>query len=1198
LLFFLAGAFSQAVQAVLAREMLVVFYGNELSLGFFYGFWLLWIAAGAAGAGKLAGRLRPIRGLAGLSALLPAAAGSSVLLFRICRRFIDVSPSEFVPLDQLALWCLLATLPVGLVVGALFPLACRSAGQDEDAPPLYITDALGGMAGGVLFTFVLVDRLGHLELLGAFGILLGGVLFFAPGSGDPGEMRFKRGAGAGAAALGLLLALSPLGNWSERFRWDSIHPKLELLESFSTPVQSVAVARREEQISIIADGKVAASFPEKVVPAVEAALIYSQVPKAEKLLIIEGVASGLLPELLRYPAKTIVTLEADQKAHERILAYLPKDYRMALQSDRVKVRFGDPRAYINKGDGQGSFDIVISLLADPATASLNRYYTREYFQHCAKMLTDGGIFVAKVTSASNYLGKDVKSYSSSVFSTILKAFKHVKATPGDSNYFLASNGDEVLSLDPAVLSRRYLGIPLSERRFPAQAFSSILQKSRVDTINEFLRDEAGEINSDSRPVTYFLNLLLWARFSDSAWLDTIKAVKKAGLFVIFIPLLVFISLRLIFGSTFSESKSEARFSSGLVMVGLGFCAMAAQIVLVFCFQSKFGDVFQKIGLLNGTVMLGLAVGAFLSVKLRQRFPQRSVELLIFVAGLASLFAFLLPFLIDFIGRSGSQPAFCLLVLAAGVFMGTGFPLAFWVHRGASSGLGVSSGLIDALDHLGGVAGSLLTGACIVPLFGIRAACLAAGGLLLLSLLPLAQMRLKSWEGVQSAAAWAAGLPVLRLRERAVVSLPANRLNWVLFGAVFTVWAVGFAAKEAEPPLLRFSESELASVAGPGGFEAGEAPFFHYRMKEDGRPGGAVFASMAVVGDIKGYAGPMNLLTAFSEQGRVLGLKIVESRETPSYIDGIEGWFDKLKGLDATRPLRLGAGIDAFSGATVTSQAVLDIIDQAGKDAGEKILGLEVDRGEGARSWTAALGTWRFWSIALLLGAFFPVFLSGRERPRLLYLVAALVVLGLLHNTLFTLVDAANILGGRFPDTANAVWYMLAGFILLTSLLWGQAYCGFVCPFGALQELLWEAGKRLGLRAAAQMRFDRALRQLKYLLLAGALILYFLTGQAGWITFNPMQHVFGGKMGPVLWALFGVTAVGALSYFRFWCRYFCPAGALLALSNKLAVARRWAPRRMFSLCAHGARSEFDVDCLQCQRCLHHPSYAKLVGGQDA
>jgi spermidine synthase len=47
------GAFSQVAQAVLIREGLVVFYGNEISLGAFYGSWLFWLGLGSLAALRL-----------------------------------------------------------------------------------------------------------------------------------------------------------------------------------------------------------------------------------------------------------------------------------------------------------------------------------------------------------------------------------------------------------------------------------------------------------------------------------------------------------------------------------------------------------------------------------------------------------------------------------------------------------------------------------------------------------------------------------------------------------------------------------------------------------------------------------------------------------------------------------------------------------------------------------------------------------------------------------------------------------------------------------------------------------------------------------------------------------------------------------------------------------------------------------------
>jgi polyferredoxin len=68
------------------------------------------------------------------------------------------------------------------------------------------------------------------------------------------------------------------------------------------------------------------------------------------------------------------------------------------------------------------------------------------------------------------------------------------------------------------------------------------------------------------------------------------------------------------------------------------------------------------------------------------------------------------------------------------------------------------------------------------------------------------------------------------------------------------------------------------------------------------------------------------------------------------------------------------------------------------------------------------------------------------------------------------------------------------------------------------------------------------------------------------------------------ALVAVVLLGSLVYVRFWCRYFCPLGAFLALGNKLALLQRLAPQRRFEHCDLGVRDEFDLDCIRCGRCL--------------
>ena len=243
--------------------------------------------------------------------------------------------------------------------------------------------------------------------------------------------------------------------------------------------------------------------------------------------------------------------------------------------------------------------------------------------------------------------------------------------------------------------------------------------------------------------------------------------------------------------------------------------------------------------------------------------------------------------------------------------------------------------------------------------------------------------------------------------------------------------------------------------------------------------------------------------------------------------------------------------------------------------------------------TAAVAVWRdpgFLLTLLLLLAFWPVYFSGRDDLRLAYQVAALLLLGLTLNTLFTEIDLLNLSRGHVSSWSdNPQRWLLLGFVLTTALLLGPAWCGYVCPFGVLQELLSRLGRRLYLRRYVEHELEQRVRYLKFLLLALLLILVWVTGDSSWAAFDPMQHLFGGHFGGWIGAIILLSLAASLVYVRFWCRYFCPVGAFLALFNKLALLNRFSPARRFEHCDLGVRDEFDVDCIRCQRCLSGRDY---------
>ena len=206
----------------MSREVLVVFYGNEISLGLFYGFWLFWIAIGSWTTGQLAKKIPAPRSVfLVVLGLTPLAAASEIILIRFCRQLIEVTPSQIVPLGELALWSAIVTLPVGLLIGAIFPLLCQTINKEEDISRVYIWDAIGGLAGGLLFTFWFVESFSLWQIMGLMTLSLGAAflpLAFLFSERDKKVASLFSGMWAGD---GLLILISPFGvkqSWPSGFR--------------------------------------------------------------------------------------------------------------------------------------------------------------------------------------------------------------------------------------------------------------------------------------------------------------------------------------------------------------------------------------------------------------------------------------------------------------------------------------------------------------------------------------------------------------------------------------------------------------------------------------------------------------------------------------------------------------------------------------------------------------------------------------------------------------------------------------------------------------------------------------------------------------------------------------------------------------------------------------------------------------------
>jgi Na+-translocating ferredoxin:NAD+ oxidoreductase subunit G len=109
----------------------------------------------------------------------------------------------------------------------------------------------------------------------------------------------------------------------------------------------------------------------------------------------------------------------------------------------------------------------------------------------------------------------------------------------------------------------------------------------------------------------------------------------------------------------------------------------------------------------------------------------------------------------------------------------------------------------------------------------------------------------------------------------------------------------------------------------------------YRARRAGAPVAAVLRPLAP----DGYRGPIELLVAIGQDGRLIGVQVIRHEETPGLGDAFESrdvhWLDRFRGRSLTDPppqrwtvRRDGGDFDAFTGATITPRAIVKAVRNA------------------------------------------------------------------------------------------------------------------------------------------------------------------------------------------------------------------------------------------------------------------------------
>ena len=202
------------------------------------------------------------------------------------------------------------------------------------------------------------------------------------------------------------------------------------------------------------------------------------------------------------------------------------------------------------------------------------------------------------------------------------------------------------------------------------------------------------------------------------------------------------------------------------------------------------------------------------------------------------------------------------------------------------------------------------------------------------------------------------------------------------------------------------------------------------------------------------------------------------------------------------------------------------------------------------------------------------------------------------------------LQGSFSADKSTLYYV-GGILLIYSLMFGRFICGWLCPFGFIQELLY----KIKTPKLKKSPVTRVLSYFKYVVLVFFVIIVplmyafrdtplpafckyicpagTLEGGIGLLS-NKLNESYFSMLGPLFtwkFMLMISVVVGCVFVFRLFCRFVCPLGALYGLFNKISLFGIKVKEEKCTncgLCTGKCKLDVkkvgDAECINCGECI--------------
>ena len=369
----IAGMTAISSQIIFLREFLIVFYGNEISIGIILASWLIWGAAGSLILGYFSDRFKnkififSIAQMA-LAFILPAV----LFAIRLIPKMLGITTGEIIGYYPMMLASFIILGIPCVIMGFIFSLVCSVYEEDEGGAPkhvanVYILEASGALIGGFLVSLILIRVMIPFQILFMLSAinLLSSV--FLQKIGKTFALK-KMILFLSIVMLVSVLFFTAKGGpqYLQRSSLNKLWSGYNVLRSVDTVYGDLTVTSSGEQRSFYENGLHLYTVPDKLGAEESVHFGLLEAPDPKKVLLIGGGVGGLLEEILKHPVESIDYVELDPMIISLAEEVLDEQDSAYITDPRVNIINTDGRFFVKNTDN--TYDCVIISLGDPYTA--------------------------------------------------------------------------------------------------------------------------------------------------------------------------------------------------------------------------------------------------------------------------------------------------------------------------------------------------------------------------------------------------------------------------------------------------------------------------------------------------------------------------------------------------------------------------------------------------------------------------------------------------------------------------------------------------------------------------------------------------------------------------------------------------------------------------------------------------------------